>query len=342
MSETPIFLRALQGQAVSRAPVWMMRQAGRYLPEYRALRERYSFFERCENPELVCEITLQPVRTLGVDAAILFSDILVLPRAMGMQVELVENRGPILPNPIRNARDFARLHLAEPQTELDYVLQGIRYTKAALPSSVPLLGFAGAPWTILCYMVQGQGSRGFEFAKQWLFTETQLAHRLLEMITESTIAYLRAQVAAGVDALQIFDSWAGVLDKASFETLVLPYTRRIVEAVKDEVPCIVFARGAWYSLAALQETGAAGLGLDWQTPAGYAREITHNVILQGNLDPSCLFLSEAGIRAATRRMCRDFGTQNYIANLGHGILPNTPVERAQIFVDSVKEYSQVS
>lgn len=340
MSEQPLFLRALQGLSVPRPPVWMMRQAGRYLPEYRALRERYSFFERCENPELVCEITLQPVRALGVDAAILFSDILVLPKAMGMQVELVENQGPYLPNPIRKSTDLKRLQVANPFEKLAYVLRGIKYTKQALPASIPLLGFAGAPWTILCYMVQGRGSKGFEEAKQWVLQEPELARTLLEMITESTIAYLLAQVKSGVDAVQIFDSWAGVWDKGNFENLILPYTKRIVQALTEQkVPSILFARGAWYSLEALQKTGATALGIDWQTPAIYARSITHNnITLQGNFDPSCLFLPDDLLRKAVLKMCQDFGVQHYIANLGHGILPNTSVAKAKIFVDTIKEY----
>lgn len=341
MSEKPIFLQALQGQKTARPPVWLMRQAGRYLPEYRALRERYSFFERCENPELACEITLQPVRRLGVDAAILFSDILVVPKAMGMQVELVENQGPILPNPIRNKTDLERVHIVDARGELSYVLQGIRYVKSELPSSVSLLGFAGAPWTILCYMVQGRGSRGFELAKQWCFQEPKLARSLLEMITDSTIDYLLAQIEAGADAVQLFDSWAGVWDKENFETLILPYTKRIIEAVVAKAPCIIFARGACFSLETLQKTGATALGLDWQTPAKFARKITQNkVVLQGNLDPSCLFLPPQDLQNLVRKMCADFGAQNYIANLGHGILPNTPVEQAQIFVNTIKEYGE--
>lgn len=338
--DMPLFLRALHGLPVLRPPVWMMRQAGRYLPEYRALRERYSFFERCENPELVCEITLQPLRVLDVDAAILFSDILVVPKAMGMQVELVENKGPYLPQPIRTTSDLNRLHISDPYSELDYVLRSIGYVKEALPKSVPLLGFAGAPWTILCYMVQGSGSKGFEIAKQWVLQEPKLAHNLLEMITESTIAYLLAQADRGVDAVQIFDSWAGLWDKDNFENLILPYTKRIVQAlINNKIPCILFSRGTWYSLKSLQETGANAISLDWQTPASYARHITENkVTLQGNLDPSCLLLPVDLLRKTVLKMCQDFGIQKYIANLGHGILPNVPIENAKIFVDTIKNY----
>src|SRR6476660_3811575 len=223
-----ILLRVLGGEKVERPPVWMMRQAGRYLPEYMVLREKYSFFERCQNPELACEITMQPVDIVGVDAAILFSDILVVPEAMGLEVELVESKGPILPEPIKTNSDFERITVPDVNETLQYVFDAIKLTKKELNDRVPLIGFAGAPWTILCYMVQGKGSKTFDEAKAFCYSQPAMAHKLLQMITDTTIAYLKGQVAAGVDTIQIFDSWGGLLSPGDFEHISLQYIRQIV------------------------------------------------------------------------------------------------------------------
>src|SRR5436190_22470640 len=230
-----LLLRVLRGEKVERPPVWMMRQAGRYLPEYMALREKYSFFERCQNPELAVEITIQPVNAIGVDAAILFSDILVIPQAMGLEVELVESKGPILPYPIKTSHDLRRVRVPDVNETLQYVFEAIQLTKKELNDRVPLIGFAGAPWTILCYMVQGKGSKTFDEAKELCYTQPAMAHRLLQMITDTTIAYLKEQVKAGVDVIQVFDSWGGLLGADDFENISLKYTRQIVNALKDEV-----------------------------------------------------------------------------------------------------------
>lgn len=333
-----LLLRTLKGKVTNRPPVWMMRQAGRYLPEYMVLREKYGFFERCQTPELACEITLQPIDIVGVDAAILFSDILVVPQAMGLEVQLVESKGPWLPDPIKTEKDMQRVRVPDVNETLQYVFDAIRLIKKELNERVPLIGFAGAPWTILCYMVQGKGSKTFDEAKAFCYTQPELAHQLLQMITDTTIAYLKAQVKAGADTVQVFDSWGGLLSPGDFEHISLKYIRQIVSALKEEVPVIVFAKGAWHSLDAMAATGAAGLGIDWCITAQNARLFAgDNVTLQGNFDPAKLLSPIPVIQKEVRSMIQSFGNQRYIANLGHGILPNVPVDHARAFVDTIKE-----
>ena len=340
MIKNDLLLKALKGEQVERPPVWMMRQAGRYLPDYRVLRAKYGFFERCQTPELVCQITLQPVDQIGVDAAIIFSDILVVPQAMGMEVQLVESVGPILPDPIKNISDIEKLIVPDVTDSLHYVFDALRLTKKELDGRVPLIGFAGAPWTLLCYMVQGKGSKTFDGAKAFCFTQPKAAHRLLQMITDTTIAYLKKQVEAGADVVQIFDSWGGLLSPNDFETFSLQYIRQIVGALKEHCPTIVFAKGAWFALEEMSKTGASGLGIDWCISPKQARAWAgKNVTLQGNFDPAKLLAPIPEIRKAVYEMIDAFGTQRYIANLGHGILPNIPVDHAKAFVDAVKEYA---
>lgn len=335
-----LLLKALKGETVERVPVWMMRQAGRYLPQYIALRNKYGFFERCQTPELAAEITLQPVDIIGVDAAILFSDILVVPQAMGLEVQLIEQKGPVLPEPVRTEADMQRVTVPDVSDRLHYVFDAIKLVKERLDDRVPLIGFAGAPWTLLCYMVQGKGSKTFDEAKAFCYRQPGLAHKLLQMITDTTIAYLQGQVAAGADALQLFDSWGGLLSPADFREWSLPYIAQIVAAVKEKVPVIVFAKGAWHSLADMAVTGAHGLGIDWCIEAGMARQLAgDNVTLQGNFDPAKLYAPLPVIRSEVQHMLRQFGKDRYIANLGHGILPDIPVDHARCFVDTVKEYS---
>ncbi|MGJ7031227.1 uroporphyrinogen decarboxylase [Niabella hirudinis] len=335
-----LILKTLRGEATERTPVWMMRQAGRYLPEYIRLREKYSFFERCQNPELACEITLQPVDIVGVDAAILFSDILVVPQAMGLEVQLVEKLGPLLPQPIKKQDDLQRIRIPDVNETLNYVFEAIKLIKKELNGSVPLIGFAGAPWTLLCYMVQGKGSKTFDEAKTFCYQQPETAHALLQMITDTTIAYLKGQVAAGADVLQVFDSWGGLLSKHDFEEFSLRYIRQIVAALKESVPVIVFAKGAWGSLAEMAATGAAGLGVDWCIEPQVARSMAGNqVTLQGNFDPAKLLSPISRIEKETKDMLRAFGKGRHIANLGHGILPNVPVDHAKAFVNTVKEYT---
>lgn len=337
--QNDLILRTLRGEKTERVPVWMMRQAGRYLPQYMVLREKYGFFERCQTPALACEITIQPVDIVGVDAAILFSDILVVPQAMGLEVQLIESKGPILPDPIKQVKDLERVMVPDVQDRLHYVFDAIRLIKQELHGRVPLIGFAGAPWTLLCYMVQGKGSKTFDEAKAFCYTQPETAHLLLQMITDTTIAYLKGQVKAGADIIQVFDSWGGLLGPADFETFSLQYIRQIVAALKEEVPTIIFAKGAWFALEEMAATGAQGLGIDWCIKPELARQFAGNQIsLQGNFDPARLLSPIPEIKKQVKTMLTAFGGHRHIANLGHGILPNVPVDHARAFVDAVKEY----
>lgn len=333
-----LLLKALRGEKVERPPVWMMRQAGRYLPEYRALREKYDFFTRVQTPELATEITLQPVRIVGVDAAIIFSDILVIPQAMGVKVLIEEGKGPFLPQTIKTKKDIISLFTEDTEENLDYVMKALALTKQELNGEVPLIGFAGAPWTILCYMVEGKGSKTWEKAKQFCFTQPELAHQLLQKITDTTISYLIAQVKAGADVLQIFDSWAGSLGPGDFKKFAQPYLIQIADAVKDIAPVILFPKGSWYALPELSKSNASALGIDWCIAPQTARQLTSgNITLQGNFDPAKLLLPVSEIKKEVQKMAGEFGVQKYIANLGHGITPNIPVDHARAFVDAVKE-----
>ncbi|HEY6901835.1 MAG TPA: uroporphyrinogen decarboxylase [Puia sp.] len=334
-----LLLRTLRGEKTGRPPVWMMRQAGRYLPDYMKLKAQYSFFERCQNPELASEITIQPIEQVGVDAAIIFSDILVVPQAMGMEVQMVESKGPLLPDPIKDIRDLDKLRVPDAGETLGYVFDALRMTKKRLDGRVPLIGFAGSPFTLLCYMVQGKGSKTFDEAKVFCYTQPEAAHRLLQMITDTTIAYLRGQVRAGADVVQVFDSWGGLLGPEDFENFSLRYMRQIIAALKDEVLTILFAKGAFQSLDAMAATGAHGLGIDWCIKPSLARQLAGpRVALQGNYDPAKLLSPIPVIRQEVRTMLDAFAGYPHIANLGHGILPNVPVDHARAFVDTVKEY----
>jgi uroporphyrinogen decarboxylase len=336
-----LLLKALRGEKVERPPVWMMRQAGRYLPDYLKLKEKHDFFTRVQTPELACAITLQPVDQIGVDAAIIFSDILVIPQAMGLEVLLEEGKGPWLPKTIQSQKDIDALRTDGAEEKLKYVFDALTLTKKELNERVPLIGFAGAPWTILCYMVEGKGSKTWEKARQFAYTETALTHQLLQKITDITIHYLKAQVKAGADTVQVFDSWAGTLSPADFKILAQPYLLQIADALKNDAPVILFPKGSWYALKDLSESSAAGIGIDWNISPKMAREFTGNKItLQGNFDPAKLLAPVKEIKKAVKEMIDDFGSQNYIANLGHGITPNVPVDHAKAFVEAVKEYKE--
>lgn len=334
-----LLLRALRHEVVERAPVWMMRQAGRYLPDYLKLKAKYDFFTRVQTPELACAITLQPIDQVGVDAAIIFSDILVIPQAMGLEVLMEEGKGPSLPKIIQTQNDIDALITEGAEESLRYVYDALALTKRELNGRVPLIGFAGAPWTILCYMVEGKGSKTWDKAKLFAYTQPQLAHQLLQKITNITISYLKAQAKAGADVIQVFDSWSGALSPADFKIFAQPYLIQIADALKDDVPVILFPKGSWYALKELSESSASGLGIDWCITPQFARELTSNKItLQGNFDPAKLLAPIPEIKKAVKEMIDAFGTQNYIANLGHGITPNVPVDHAKAFVDAVKEY----
>lgn len=334
-----LLLKALRGERVERVPVWMMRQAGRYLPDYMKLKAKYDFFTRIQTPELAAEITLQPVDQIGVDAAIIFSDILVIPQAMGVEVLMEEGKGPSLPRVMQTQQDIDALLTDGAEESLKYVYDALSLTKQELNGRVPLIGFAGAPWTILCYMVEGKGSKTWDKAKQFAYTQPQLAKQLLQKITGITIQYLTAQVKAGADVIQVFDSWAGTLSPEDFKTFSQPYLLQIADAVAVDAPVILFPKGSWYALKDLSKSSASGLGLDWCIEPRFARELTSNSItLQGNFDPAKLLAPIPEIKKAVRQMIDGFGTQRYIANLGHGITPNVPVAHAKAFVDAVKEY----
>jgi uroporphyrinogen decarboxylase len=336
-----LLLRALRKETVERPPVWMMRQAGRYLPDYLKLKAKYDFFTRVQTPELACAITLQPIEQVGVDAAIIFSDILVIPQAMGLEVLMEEGKGPSLPKIIETQKDIDALITDGAEDSLRYVYDALSLTKRELNGRVPLIGFAGAPWTILCYMVEGKGSKTWEKAKQFAYTQPLLAHQLLQKITQITISYLKLQARAGADTVQVFDSWAGSLSPADFKIFAQPYLLQIADALKDEVPVILFPKGSWYALKELSESSASGIGIDWCIAPEFARQLTNNkIVLQGNFDPAKLLAPIPEIKKAVKEMIDAFGVQNYIANLGHGITPNIPVDHARAFVDAVKEYRQ--
>jgi uroporphyrinogen decarboxylase len=333
-----LLLDVARKQSAERTPVWLMRQAGRVLPEYRKVRESAGDFKTMvKTPELAAEVTIQPVDILGVDAAIIFSDILVIPEAMGLPYEMEEGRGPVFPQTIRTPQDLQKLRVA-PADELRYVTDAIRLTKKELNGRVPLIGFAGAPWTIFSYMVEGTGSKTFSAARKVLYTEPSFAHQVLDMITESTINYLRAQVEAGADIIQIFDSWAGILGPEQYSTFSLPYISRICEAITD-VPKIVFAKGAFYALTEMNQMPCDVVGLDWNMNIAESRRQLSGKVLQGNLDPCALYGSFDDVRKATRKMLDAFSGTPHIANLGHGLYPDTEVDKVKCFIDTVKEYS---
>ena len=338
--KNPLFLKALKGETVSRPPVWIMRQAGRYLPEFMVLKNKYDFFTRCQTPELAAEITMMPIKKIGVDAAILFSDILVIPQAMGVNVEMKNNFGPYIEFPIQSKADVINLNTQNVEDRLNYVFEAIRLSKEALNDEIPLIGFAGSPWTILCYMVQGSGSRNFDKAKNFCFKNPELAQMLLSKITMITIEYLKLKIEAGVDAIQLFDSWGGVLSHSDYQLFSFPYIQQITAALNKISPVIIYPKGCWHALSDYSKIGASAIGLDWTCSARNARYLTqNNVTLQGNFDPSRLFSSKKTIISQTNQMLNDFGKDKYIANLGHGILPNTPVENVKIFVETIKEFS---
>ena len=339
MIKNDLFLRALKGETVERPPVWMMRQAGRYLPEFMEIKEKYDFFTRCQTPELASEITVQPIRRFGMDAAILFSDILVIPRAMNIHFEMKQDIGPWLSEPIRSQKDLDRVIIPDIHDTLGYVMEAVKMTKEKLNDEIPLIGFAGSPWTILCYCVQGQGSKNFDKAKEFCFTQPLIAHKLLQKITDTTIAYLKEKVNAGVDAVQVFDSWGGMLSPADYHEFSWKYIQQIIDALKEHAPVIIFGKGCWFFLDTMAKSGATALGIDWTCSALNARYLSGgDITLQGNFDPARLFSPPSEIKKMVTQMINEFGKDRYIVNLGHGILPNIPLENAGAFIEAVKQY----
>ena len=338
MSNDSDFLKACWGQPAGRTPIWIMRQAGRYLPQYREVRSRVSFLELCKNPELAAKVTLQPVDTLGVDAAILFSDILISVESMGVGLDF--NPGPVLEKPVRTEADVEALRIPCIEDEAHFVFDTIRILRGELTGRVPLIGFCGGPFTLACYMVEGKGSKDFLSIKQMMFSAPELFSALMEKITETNRLYLNAQIAAGVQAVQIFDTWGGLLSPADYETFVLPFTRKLVAGLnRREVPVILFVRGGGTMLQLVKEAGADVIGLDWHVTLDSAREILGTeVAVQGNLDPSVLFGPQRGIEQAVRRILgENNGRSGYVFNLGHGVLPGTPVDNVRFLVDKVHE-----
>lgn len=341
-----LFLRAARGEKTERTPVWLMRQAGRILPEYRELRAGVpSFKHLVETPDLVQEVTLQPIHALGVDAAIIFSDILVIPEAMGLPYRMQPGKGPIFDETVNADIDVEKLRIANPAEDLSYTLEGLRKTRAALAAmgedGVPLIGFAGAPWTIMAYMIEGGGSKTFSKPRRWLHANPGGSKKLLEKITESTLLYLQAQVKAGAQALQLFDSWAGVLSPALYREFALPAIRTILNGLKDshpEIPVIVFAKDAWFVFEDLAELPSAVMGLDWQTNPELARKRAPGRVFQGNLDPTLLYADPKHIEGKVKEMLAGFGasSQAHIANLGHGVYPDTPLDGVRAFIGTVQ------
>ena len=335
-----LLIEALKGSSVDRPPVWMMRQAGRYLPDFMKLKEKYDFFTRCRTPELVTEITLMPINQIGVDAAIIFSDILVVLQAMNIEVEMREGIGPFLPNPIKDKESLNQVILPDVHEHLGYVFDAVKLTKKELNNRVPLIGFAGAPWTLFCYALQGQGSKNFNTAKAFCYQHPELAKELLQKITTTTIAYLREKVKAGADVIQLFDSWGGLLSPKDYQVFSWFYSQQIIDALSSSVPVIIFGKGCWFALPEMGKSGASAIGIDWTCSARNARYLSGGqVTLQGNFDPSKLLLPISEIKLQVKQMINEFGKESYIVNLGHGILPNVPVDHAKAFVDAVKEYN---
>jgi uroporphyrinogen decarboxylase len=342
-----LLLRACRREPVPRPPVWIMRQAGRYLAEYRRVREiAGDFVKLVRSPELAAEVTVQPVDLIGVDAAILFSDILVIPDAMGCGLSVEENVGPRLARTVRSAADLDWLQEVEPERDLAYVMDAIRACRRRLANRVPLIGFAGAPWTLAAYMIEGAGTKNFSGAKRLLMSDARTAHRLLERVADAVGRHLLAQVHAGAQVVQLFESWGGALSPDDFREFALPHLATAAGiARRGGAPVIVFAPGCGTMLEEIANaTGADVLGVDWHTPAAEARRVADRcgVAIQGNLDPCALYAPVASVRDRTRAMLRAMHGPGVIANLGHGILPDTPVEGARTFVDTVQSWTGIS
>lgn len=340
MSDSP-FLLACRREPVPYTPVWIMRQAGRYMPEYRALRETHSFWEMCKTPELAVEVTLQPVDAIGVDAAILFSDILVPVEAMGVDIEFTEGRGPVVDHPVRTLADVGALRIIDPE-DVGFVFEAIRKLRRELVGRVPLIGFSGAPYTLASYAVEGGGSRNYTHIKKMMYNEPELYDQLMTMLADVVIVYLKAQIKAGAQAVQVFESWASSVTPYDYRKRVMPYSQKVLDALRGEgVPVIHFANGAGAFLGSVAEAGGDVIGVDWRVDLDDAWKTIGNKAIQGNLDPVVLLSSPDEIDTRVADILkRTAGRPGHIFNLGHGILPETPVENARYFVDTVHDLSQ--
>ena len=340
--QNDLFLRACKKQPVERTPIWIMRQAGRYLPEYRAVREKSDFLTMCKTPELAAEVTIQPIDIIKTDAAILFSDILVIPEAMGMFLEMHEGKGPVFPEPIRTADDVNKLKTLDPFNDLKYVMDAITLTKKELNGRVPLIGFSGSPWTLMTYMVEGGGSKNFAKVKELIYNNPALAHKLLDKISNAVADYLNAKIESGVNAVQIFDTWGGILSEDDFSEFSLNYITKIISQLnKKDEPVIVFAKGVHHSLDKLADCGADVLGLDWTMNLKKIRKLVGDkVALQGNLDPTVLYANHDKIKQEVDKTLSSYGNgSGHVFNLGHGILPDIKPDNAKALVNFVKEES---
>lgn len=337
--QNDLIIRAAKGEQVERTPVWLMRQAGRILKEYRDVRAQLSGFkELVETPERAAEVTIQPVDLLGVDAAIIFSDILVVPEAMGLTYEMIEKRGPHFPKTINTIADVDALRVPDAYEHLSYTLDAIKITKKELNGRVPIIGFAGAPWTIFSYMVEGGGSKTFSKAKKLLYTNPELAHKLLDKITQTTINYLQAQVECGAEIIQVFDSWAGILSEDQYREFAIPYIDKICNSITN-VPVTVFAKGAYFARKDIAKLNCHTIGLDWNMDPVYSRSIIgSDKTLQGNLDPCVLYADFKMIEKKTKEMLEKFRGGPHIANLGHGVYPDMTPDAVRCFVETVKSF----
>lgn len=341
-SDSHLLLNTIRGEQTDRFPVWVMRQAGRIFPEYRAVRSRLSGFkELVETAERAAEVTVQPVDLLGVDAAIIFSDILVVPEAMGLPYQMVEKKGPWFEKTIQSVEDLSSIDdKIDVADRLAYVAAAIRIAKKEIGNRVPLIGFCGAPWTVFCYMTEGEGSKTFSKSRRLLYRQAEMAHQLLEKITQVSIAYLKLQIAAGADAVQLFDSWAGILGPTTYATFGIAYIKRICDAITT-VPVTVFAKGAHHAMGALGRLNCEVVGMDWCVDIAESRQsVGRDKTLQGNLDPCVLYGDFDTIKRNTREMLLSFGGQRHIANLGHGVYPDTDPEKVKCFIDTVKEFAR--
>lgn len=334
-------LRALRREPVDQAPVWIMRQAGRYLPEYRKIRSSVTnFMALCQSPELACEVTLQPLRRFDLDAAIVFSDILTIPDAMGLGLSFVAGEGPRFKNPLKTESDIAALRVPRAATDLAYVGKAIRLIKPEI--KIPLIGFSGSPWTLACYMLEGEGSKSFTLARQWIYKNPEALHHLCELLSQSIIDYLQMQIDAGADVLMLFDTWGGLLSKEQYAMFSLNYMTKIIAALKKQVPVILFTKGAGESLALQMQSGADALGLDWMHSMKQARSCAQGKItLQGNLDPCALYAPPALLKKNIDQLLAEVGDPlAYIFNLGHGIEPDVDPAQVKIVVDYVHEVTR--
>jgi uroporphyrinogen decarboxylase len=332
MTRKELFLRACRCEQVPRLPVWMMRQAGRYLPEYREIRAKHAFLEVCKTPDLAVEVSMQPFRRLGVDAIIIFSDILIPAEAMGLALELGD-AGPNLPQPVRSLADVQRLRIFDPEVETGFLMEALRRTVKAAGPDVPVLGFAASPWTLACYMVEGKTKEGFASVKSFLYSEPKVFRELLQKIAQATVLYLKAQIAAGVSAVQLFDTWCGELNFQDYTEYVLPVVQQVISQLGKAVPVIYYTKASHHLLDSVVKAGADVLSVDWRVPLAALRKLAGpNVAIQGNLDPAVLFSTAEKIQGNTLEIAGSLGGRGHILNLGHGILQHTPVENAQVFI----------